>query len=80
MDNIKFYQVSPRYADYLVSYLKKECFPQYGTVMRKGNQYYSTRITDADGRQVSLYAVTGEELYRRELKTRRQVIPRQPLL
>jgi len=52
---------------------KKECIPQYGTVMRKGNPYYRTRITDADGKQVSLYAVTREELYRKELEARRQV-------
>ena len=52
---------------------KKECIPQYGTVMRKGNPYYRTRITDADGKQVSLYAVTCEELYHKELEARRQV-------
>lgn len=52
---------------------KKECIPQYGTVMRKGNPYYRTRITDADGKQVSLYAVTREELYHKELEARRQV-------
>ncbi len=52
---------------------KKECIPQYGTVMRKGNQYYRTRITDADGKQESLYAVTCEELYHKELEARRQV-------
>ena len=52
---------------------KKEYIPQYGTVMRKGNPYYRTRITDADGKQVSLYAVTREELYHKELEARRQV-------
>ncbi len=52
---------------------KKECIPQYGAVMRKGNQYYRTRITDADGKQESLYAVTCEELYHKELEARRQV-------
>lgn len=30
--------------------------PQYGTIMQKGIQYYRTRIMDADGKQVSLYA------------------------
>ncbi len=52
---------------------KKERIPQYGTVMRKGNPYYRTRITDADGKHVSLYAVTCEELYHKELEARRQV-------
>ena len=41
---------------------KKTTIPQYGTVMRKGVQYYRTRILDADGKQVSLYATTCEEL------------------
>ena len=40
---------------------KKVSIPQYGTVIRSGIQYYRTRITDADGKQVSLYAATCEE-------------------
>lgn len=52
---------------------KKECVPQYGTVVRKGIQYYRTRILDADGKQVSLYATTREELYKKETEARRQV-------
>lgn len=47
--------------------------PQYGTVMRRGIQYYRTRITDADGKRVDLYAETSEELYEKELEARRQV-------
>lgn len=52
---------------------KKTEIPHYGTVMRDGIQYYRTRITDADGKQVSLYATTCEELHRKELEARRQV-------
>ena len=52
---------------------KKECVPQYGTVTRRGTQYYRTRILDADGKQVSLYATTCEELYQKETEARRQV-------
>lgn len=52
---------------------KKEGIPQYGTVVRKGTQYYRTRITDADGKRVDLYAETCEALYRKELEARRQV-------
>ena len=37
---------------------KKQSVPEYGTVTRKGTLYYRTRITDADGKQVSLYATT----------------------
>ena len=47
--------------------------PQYGTIMQKGIQYYRTRIMDADGKQVSLYAATCEELYETQLEARRQV-------
>ena len=47
--------------------------PQYGTIMQKGIQYYRTRIMDADGKQVSLYAATCEELYEKQLEARRQV-------
>ena len=52
---------------------KIECIPKYGTVMRKGVQYYRTRIQDADGKQVSLYATTREELYQKEMEARCQV-------
>lgn len=52
---------------------KKPEVPKYGTIILKGIQYYRTRIMDADGKQVSLYATTCEELYEKELEARRQV-------
>lgn len=52
---------------------KKERIPQYGTVVRKGVEYFRTRILDADGNQVSLYATTREELYQKEKEAREQV-------
>ncbi len=52
---------------------KKKSIPQYTSVERKGIQYYRTRILDADGKQVSLYATTCEELYEKQLAARRQV-------
>lgn len=52
---------------------KKTSIPQYGTVTRKGIAYYRTRIMDADGKQVALYATTREELYEKELEARSQV-------
>ena len=52
---------------------KKTEIPKYGTIMLKGIQYYRTRIMDADGKQVSLYATTCEELYEKQLEARRQV-------
>lgn len=52
---------------------KKENIPKYGTITLRGIQYYRTRILDADGKQVSLYATTCEELYQKEMEARRQV-------
>lgn len=52
---------------------KKNNIPEYGTVMNNGVLYYRTRILDADGKQVSLYATTCEELYEKQLDARRQV-------
>ncbi len=52
---------------------KKKNIPQYGTVTRKGVLYYRTRMLDADGKQVSLYGTTCEELYDKEQEARRQV-------
>ena len=42
---------------------KKKSIPQYGTVILRGEEVYRTRIIDADGKRVSLYGRTREELY-----------------
>lgn len=42
---------------------KKQSIPQYATTVIKGIEYYRTRIEDADGKRVTLYAGTREELY-----------------
>lgn len=47
--------------------------PKYGTVQRSGITYYRTRIDDADGKRVNLYARTREELYEKEREAKRQV-------
>ena len=52
---------------------KKAIIPQYGTVTRCGVLYYRTRIMDADGKQMALYATTCEELYKKEQEARRDV-------
>ena len=52
---------------------KKECIPEYGTTTKNGVMYYRTRITDADGKRVDLYATTREELYKKE-KEARQIV------
>lgn len=51
----------------------KTTIPQYGSAIRKGIQYYRTRIKDADGKRVDLYALTCEELYEKETEARQQV-------
>lgn len=42
---------------------KKQSIPQYATTVIKGVEYYRTRIEDADGKRVTLYGRTREELY-----------------
>ena len=41
---------------------RQTIIPQYGTVMKKGVLYYRTRIKDANGKLIALYAKTPEEL------------------
>lgn len=52
---------------------KRESIPQYGTFMQKGVLYYRTRIEDADGKRVALYAKTREELYEKVQEAKRQI-------
>ncbi len=52
---------------------KKTDLPKYGTTMIKGTLYYRTRIQDADGKRVGLYATTCEELYEKQLDAKWQV-------
>ncbi len=52
---------------------KKIAIPQYGTVILQGIEYYRTRIEDADGKRVALYAKTPEELYEKAEEARRQI-------
>lgn len=47
--------------------------PKYGTVVLKGVEYYRTRIEDADGRRVALYARTPEELLEKVEEAQRQI-------
>lgn len=51
----------------------KKVLPTYGTTVIKGVTYYRTRITDADGKRVSLYARTPEELTEKVEDARRQI-------
>ena len=45
---------------------RKITIPQYGTVMKNGSLYYRTRIKEANGTYIALYAKTPEELYNKE--------------
>lgn len=33
---------------------RKKVVPEYGTIMKRGVQYYRTRMQDADGKWISL--------------------------
>ena len=52
---------------------KKKQIPKYGTVTLNGIEYNRTRIEDADGKRVALYAKTAEELYEKVEEAKRQI-------
>jgi integrase len=52
---------------------KKPEIPEYGTVIIKGAEYYRTRIYDTDGKRVTLYGKTREELYEKVQDVKRQI-------
>lgn len=52
---------------------RRMMLPDYGTVSMKGTHYYRTRVTDQQGRRVSLYARTREELYQKEQEAIQQI-------
>lgn len=52
---------------------KKKVIPEYATTKIKGVEYYRTRMEDADGKRVALYARTREELYQKAQEAQREV-------
>lgn len=52
---------------------KRKVIPKYGTVILNGTEYYRTRVEDADGKRVALYAKTPEELYEKAEEAKRQI-------
>ena len=52
---------------------KKQTIPEYGTVTVKGVEYYRTRIYDSDGKRVTLYGKTREELYEKVQEAKQQI-------
>jgi len=52
---------------------KKHGIPQYATTVIKGVEYYRTRIEDADGKRVTLYGRTREELYSKVQKAQKEI-------
>ncbi len=52
---------------------KKKQIPAYGTVTLNGIEYFRTRVEDADGKRVALYAKTAEELYEKVEEAKRQI-------
>lgn len=51
----------------------KKTVPTYGTTIIKGITYYRTRIIDADGKRVSLFAKTPEELTAKKEEATQQI-------
>ena len=52
---------------------RQTIIPQYDTVMKRGVLYYRTRIKDANGKLVAIYAKTPEELYNKETLALEQI-------
>ena len=52
---------------------KKQQLPKYGTVIMNGVEYFRTRIEDADGKRVALYAKTPQELYDKVQEAKRKI-------
>lgn len=52
---------------------KKQQLPKYGTVIMNGTEYYRTRIEDADGKRVALYAKTPQELFQKVQEAKQQI-------
>ena len=52
---------------------RQTIIPQYGAVMKRGVLYYRTRIKDANGKLVTIYAKTPEELYNKETLALEQI-------
>ncbi|MBM6716705.1 site-specific integrase [Gemmiger formicilis] len=52
---------------------RKRLIPDYSTVTLNGVEYYRTRIEDADGKRVALYARTPEGLYDKETEALEQI-------
>ena len=52
---------------------KRRSIPQYGRVTIGENEYYRTRIEDADGVRVAIYGRTREELYDKVNEARDQI-------
>lgn len=51
----------------------KKQLPTYGTTQIKGIEYFRTRITDSDGKRVTLYAKTPEELLEKVEEAKAQI-------
>ena len=52
---------------------KKEVIPEYKTVIHNGNEYFRTRIKDADGKRVAIYGLTRKELNEKVKEAQREI-------
>lgn len=53
--------------------MRRKQTKQFGTVIRSGIEYYRTRIKDQDGKRITLYAKTVDELCERIEETKEQI-------
>ena len=53
--------------------LARRCIFLFSNVTLNGIEYFRTRIEDADGKRVALYAKTAEELYEKVEEAKRQI-------
>ena len=52
---------------------KKDIIPEYQSEVFNGKEYFRTRIKDADGKRIALYAATRKELYEKVKDAQREI-------
>lgn len=52
---------------------KKDIIPEYQSEVFNGKEYFRTRIKDADGKRIALYASTRKELYEKVKDAQREI-------
>ena len=53
---------------------KKDIIPEYQSEVFNGKEYFRTRVKDADGKRIALYASTRKELYEKVKDAQREIV------